>query len=90
MFEDSSHLSRSAEVMLESLLEIKAKDAFGVPEVLDSIMDKTQKMDGLPVMYDGDAPRDVSTRSLVTDSGTQLFELMPSGSSDLSDVVRWR
>lgn len=86
MFEDSSQISRSAEVMLESLLESKAKDAFGVPEVLDSIMDKTQKMDGLPVTYDGDVPRDVSTRSLVTDSGTQLFELMPSGSSD-SDLT---
>lgn len=86
MFEDSSQVSRSAEVMLESLLESKAKDAFGVPEVLDSIMDKTQKMDGLPVTYDGDVPRDVSTRSLVTDSGTQLFELMPSGSSD-SDLT---
>ena len=34
MFEDSSQISRSAEVMLESLLESKAKDAFGVPEVL--------------------------------------------------------
>lgn len=86
MFEDSSQISRSAEVMLESLLESKAKDAFGVPEVLDSIMDKTQKMDGLPVTYDGDVPRDVSTRNLVTDSGTQLFELMPSGSSD-SDLT---
>ena len=86
MFEDSSQISRSAEVMLESLLESKAKDAFGVPEVLDSIMDKTQKMEGLPVTYDGDVPRDVSTRSLVTDSGTQLFELMPSGSSD-SDLT---
>lgn len=86
MFEDSSQISRSSEVMLESLLESKAKDAFGVPEVLDSIMDKTQKMDGLPVTYDGDVPRDVSTRSLVTDSGTQLFELMPSGSSD-SDLT---
>lgn len=86
MFEDSSQISRSAEVMLESPLESKAKDAFGVPEVLDSIMDKTQKMDGLPVTYDGDVPRDVSTRSLVTDSGTQLFELMPSGSSD-SDLT---
>ena len=86
MFEDSSQISRSAEVMLESLLESKAKDAFGVPEVLDSIMDKTQKMDGLPVTYDGDVPRDVSTRSLVTDSGTQLFELMPSGSPD-SDLT---
>lgn len=86
MFEDSSQISRSAEVMLESLLESKAKDAFGVPEVLDSIMDKTQKMDGLPITYDGNAPRDVSTRSLVTDSGTQLFELMPSGSSD-SDLT---
>ena len=80
MFEDSSQISRSAEVMLESLLESKA------PEVLDSIMDKTQKMDSLPVTYDGNVPRDVSTRSLVTDSGTQLFELMPSGSSD-SDLT---
>lgn len=88
MFEDSSQISRSAEAMLDSLLENKAKDAFGVPEVLDAIMDGTRKMDGLPVKFEGDIPQDVSIRSLVTDSGTQLFELMPSGSSDPRDAMR--
>lgn len=86
MFEDSSQISRSAEAMLDSLLENKAKDAFGVPEVLDAIMDGMRKMDGLLVKLEGDIPQDVSIRSLVTDSGTQLFELMPSGSSD-SDLT---